>query len=154
MSLLRTRLGWAAVPVRLALGIIFIMHGSQKLFGAFGGQGPAGTVQFLGGMGLHPAVFWGWLVIIVEFFGGLGILFGFLTRIAGLGLTADMVVAIALVHGKNGFFLGNPAGLGYEYNLALIGLSLCLLIGGAGALSIDGAIARGGAQPEASPPRT
>lgn len=149
MSLSKTDLGWAAVPVRLALGIILLAHGGQKLFGLFDGLGIGGTADYFANIGIQPAMFWTWVVALTEFLGGAGVLVGLLTRPASLGIAAVMVAAIATVHWQNGFFAEMQ---GYEYNIALLGLSLCLLIGGAGALSIDGVIARRCAAPEASPP--
>jgi len=149
MSLFRTNLGWVAIPARLALGIIFLAHGSQKLFGLFDGPGIGGTADLFADIGIQPAMLWASVVAITEFLAGAGVLVGLLARPAGLGIAAVMVGAIATVHGTNGFFAATQ---GYEYNIALLGLSLCLLIGGAGALSIDGVIARERPEPEASPP--
>ena len=112
--------------LRVVVGVIFAMHGSQKLFGAFDGKGLEQTVAMMGG-GVIP-----YLVVIGEFFGGLGLIFGFLTRFSAASLIVIMIGAIAMVHGKNGFFA--PAG--YEYNLALIGLLLPIFICGPGRLSI------------------
>lgn len=161
MSLFRTNLGWAALPARLALGIIFLVHGSQKLYGGFGGHGIAGTAQFFGQLGVQPPLLWAWIVALVEFIGGAAVIVGLLTRPASLGLAAVMVVAIVTVHWPNGFVLGQGPAMGYEYNIALLGLSLSLFIGGGGAASIDGAIAgepatseapAAPAAPEPSPP--
>ncbi len=128
----------APLVLRIALGVIFIVHGSQKLFGAFGGHGVAGLAMFLKQLGANPPILWAWIVTLVEFFGGLGVLFGLLTRWAALGLAVNMIVAIALVHGKNGFF--NPGG--YEFNLALIAMSLSLLFWGPGKVSLEGAFGK------------
>src|SRR5438445_630231 len=85
------------------------------------------------------------LAAFVECFGGLALIVGFLARPAALGLIAVMLVAIAKVHGKNGFFLNfylTPGkGHGYEFNLVLIAMALSIFIGGAGVLSIDRLIA-------------
>ena len=98
---------------RVIVGIIFAAHGSQKLFGAFDGPGLAGVVQMMGPIG--------YLVTIGEFFGGLGLVVGFLSRFSAASLMVIMFGAIYMVHGHHGFFLSNQ---GFEYNLALIGL-LC-----------------------------
>ena len=132
------RLNWGVLPLRVALGLIFIAHGSQKLFGWFGGNGIAKTAEGFGHMGLHPAIFWAWVVIIAEFFGGLGILGGLLTRLSALGIAIDMGVAIITVHGKNGFWLHNG---GFEYPMILLAATLSILIFGAGDFSIDALIA-------------
>lgn len=111
----------ALLIVRIILGTIFIAHGSQKLFGAFGGPGLSGIVDMLG-----PA---GYLVAIGEFFGGIGILLGVLARLSATAILFIMAGAIVLVHGQHGLFLSNN---GFEYVLALIGLSLVVLLLGPG----------------------
>jgi putative oxidoreductase len=135
MWLFRTYPSWAPVFARLALGIIFFAHGAQKFLGLFGGPGMSKTIQFFAQSGIPH--FLAVIAILTEFFGGIAIILGFFTRIAALGLAIDMVVAIYKVHLQNGFFLNNSNGPGFEYNLALIGLALSLLIWGAGNLSID-----------------
>ncbi|MBF8301969.1 MAG: putative rane protein [Candidatus Dadabacteria bacterium] len=139
MWIFKTYPSWAPIFARLTLGIIFFAHGSQKLLGWFGGSGWSGTIQFFEQSGV-PA-FLAILLIITEFFGGIAIILGFFTRLAALGLTIAMLVAIFKVHLQNGFFLNwfnvPNMGHGIEYNLALIGLSLSLLVWGAGNLSVD-----------------
>ena len=143
MWLFKTYPSWAPIFARLTLGIIFFAHGSQKLLGWFGGSGWSGTIQFFEQSGV-PA-FLAILLIITEFFGGIAIILGFFTRLAALGLTIAMIVAIYKVHLPNGFFLNwfnvPNMGHGIEYSLALIGLSLSLLVWGAGNLSVDQMIA-------------
>jgi putative oxidoreductase len=123
--------------MRVVVGIIFAAHGAQKLFGAFGGPGLATMVQPPpNGMGLL-----GYPVTIGEFFGGLGLIVGFLCRFSAASLIVIMLGAIALVHGQHGFFLGygpsdTLATSGFEYNLALIGLLAPILIAGPGSLAI------------------
>lgn len=112
--------------VRVIAGIIFMAHGAQKLFGAFGGAGMAPLVEMMGPALAYP-------VAIGEFFGGLGLVIGFLCRFSAASLIATMIGAIAMVHGKNGLFLSNG---GFEYNLALIGLLAPVLIAGAGRYAI------------------
>jgi putative oxidoreductase len=131
---------WSRAVVRVALGIVFIAHGGQKVFGWFGGPGLKATIQaFQQHMKVPPAATV--LAAFIEFFGGLALLIGFLSRPAAVGIVAVMLVAIAKVHGRNGFFLnfsGTPGkGHGFEFNFVLIAMALCILIGGAGALSID-----------------
>lgn len=113
------------VLMRAIVGVIFAAHGSQKLLGWFGGPGLEATVEQMG--------FIGYLVTIGEFFGGLGLIVGFLCRFSAASLIVIMLGAIVLVHGKNGFFL--DAG-GFEYNLALIGLLAPILLAGPGQFSI------------------
>jgi putative oxidoreductase len=115
--------------VRVIVGVIFAVHGAQKLFGAWGGGGLEATVAPPPD-GMGPI---GYLVTIGEFFGGLGLIVGFLTRFSAASLIVIMIGAIAMVHGKNGFLLS--AG-GYEYNLALIGLLLPILIAGPGKYTV------------------
>jgi putative oxidoreductase len=111
--------------LRLVIGIIFAAHGAQKLLGAFGGPG---LEQFVGMMG--PI---GYPVAIGEFFGGLGLIVGFLCRFSAASLIVIMIGAIAMVHGKNGFFLDKG---GFEYNLALIGILIPILLAGPGGFAV------------------
>ncbi|MBI2842907.1 MAG: DoxX family protein [Armatimonadetes bacterium] len=124
---------WGPLAIRLSLGLIFMAHGSQKLFGAFDGKGISGTIASMDALGFVPAVFWGWVLAITEFFGGLAIFVGLLSRVAGALIAITMIVAIVKVHGAGGFF----APQGFEYNLALIGMSLSLTITGPGKLALD-----------------
>jgi putative oxidoreductase len=129
--------------VRLVLGVTFFIHGAQKMLGWFGGYGFHGTMSFFTQqMGISaPFAF---LAICAEFFGGLGLIFGLLSRIAALGIISNMLVAVAKVHIGNGFFMnwtGQQKGEGFEYHLLAITLAIVVLIKGAGALSLDRAIA-------------
>jgi putative oxidoreductase len=124
--------------LRLVIGAIFVAHGAQKLFGIWGGGGIEGTTAFFTQLGLGPAMPLAILVGAVEFVGGLMLVGGALTLFACLALTIDMLVATVKVHLAGGFFL--PAG--YEFNLALIGALVSLMLTGPGALSIDGQRAR------------
>jgi putative oxidoreductase len=124
--------------VRLFLGIVMFPHGAQKLLGWFGGHGFSGTMQAMTGMGLPAAVVV--LVIIGEFFGALGLIFGFLGRVAAAGILIIMLGAIFTAHLPNGFFMnwyGDQAGEGFEYHLLVIGMALAVLVKGSGKLSID-----------------
>jgi putative oxidoreductase len=120
-------LDFSLLLMRVIVGVIFVAHGAQKMFGAFGGAGLKATVESLG---VGPI---GYLVAIGEFFGGLGLIVGFLSRFSAASLIVIMVGAIVMVHGKNGFFMGAS---GYEYNLALIGLLAPFLILGPGRFAI------------------
>jgi putative oxidoreductase len=140
-AVLGTFPSWSLLVVRLGLGVVFFAHGSQKVLGWFGGHGLGGTVKTFRGMGVPPAA--AVLAAFIEFLGGLGMLVGLLARPAAVGILAVMLVAIAKVHGKHGFFLnlGVPGrGPGFEFNFALIAMALAILIGGAGILSLDRAI--------------
>jgi putative oxidoreductase len=121
----------ALLVARIAVGLILAVHGAQKLFGWFGGEGQmAGILQLAG-----PQL--GWLVAIGECFGGLGLILGILPRFSALANIVIQIGAIVLVHGKHGFFLQNQ---GFEYNLALIGLLSTILIAGPGLYSLSEAI--------------
>lgn len=142
--LFATSPSWSLFIVRVALGVIFFAHGAQKLFGWFGGPGLRGTIgYFQQALGIPPAL--AVLAALTECFGGLAVLLGVLVRPAALGLIVNMLVAIATVHWPHGFFLNwsleQGKGHGYEFNLALIGLATAVLLGGAGAFSIDRMIA-------------
>ena len=141
--LFNTYPSWSHLVVRLGLGIVFFAHGAQKTFGWFGGRGLSATVAGFRQMNIPPAA--ATLAALVECLGGLALIVGFLARPAALGLIAVMLVAIVKVHARHGFFINfaqTPGkGHGFEFNLALIVMTLSILIGGAGALSIDRLIA-------------
>jgi putative oxidoreductase len=133
----------ATAILRLVLGVVFFAHGAQKMLGWFGGFGFSGTMGFFTGAMHIPAPL-AFLAIAAEFFGGLGLILGFLTRIAAFGIAVNMVVAIATVHGAFGFFMnwsGTQKGEGFEYHLLVLAMTVFLMIRGAGAFSIDRAIA-------------
>jgi len=126
--------------LRVPLGVILMAHGSQKLFGLFGGQGVSATLKtFEEKMGIPPI--FTILAMIAEFGGGLGVLVGCLTRLSALGIASVMVVAIYKVHLVNGFFMNwycQPGrGHGIEYNIALLGMALSLVFTGGGKWSVD-----------------
>ena len=105
----------------MPIGIIFVAHGAQKLFGAFGGYGLEGTGQFMASLGLTPGYLMALLAGSAEFFGGLALLFGVLVRPAAAALAFAMVVAIFSVHIDKGLFMANN---GYEFGLALLAASV------------------------------
>jgi putative oxidoreductase len=126
------------VPVRLVLGIIFFIHGSQKLLGWFGGKGLIFSAQiFEAPYGLRPGLLWAFLAGLTEFYGALLVLSGLLTRLGALGLAVVMAIAICKVH-LGSFF--NPEGV--EFPLALLGACLALVIYGGGRWSIDHTLLR------------
>ncbi|HEF4759194.1 TPA: DoxX family protein [Pseudomonas putida] len=137
-KVLSTRAGYGLTVLRIIVGIVFAAHGSQKLFGAFGGYGLAGTAQYMESIGLAPGYLMATLAGGTEFFAGLALIIGLLVRPAALGLTFLSLVAIFSVHISNGLFMANN---GYEFALALLGGSIAVLIEGAGKLSADRAIA-------------
>jgi putative oxidoreductase len=132
----------ATAILRLVLGLVFFAHGAQKMLGWFGGFGFSGTMGFFTGAMHIPAPL-AFLAIAAEFFGGLGLILGFLTRIAAFGIAVNMLVAIATVHGAFGFFMnwsGAQKGEGIEYHLLVLAMTAFLMIRGAGAFSVDHAL--------------
>jgi putative oxidoreductase len=129
---------------RLILGAVMLAHATQKVFGWFGGPGFSATLEsFSSHLGIPMAI--GFLVVLVEFFGSLGLILGFLSRIASVCIMAVMVGAILIVHLDNGFFMnwtGRGHGEGFEYHLLAIGLTLPILAKGSGAYSVDGWLVR------------
>jgi putative oxidoreductase len=137
---LSTRAGFAALALRVPLGIIFVAHGAQKLFGWFGGYGLEGTGQWMASIGLHPGYLMALLAGSAEFVGGIALVLGLLVRPAAAALAFSMLVAIVTVHIGHGLFVGNN---GYEYALAMFAASVSLLVSGAGRVSADAALAAG-----------
>lgn len=143
----------ATAILRLVLGIVFFAHGAQKMLGWFGGYGFSGTMGFFTGA-MHIPVPLAFLAIAAEFFGGIGLILGFLTRIAAFGISVNMLVAIVTVHSANGFFMnwgGTQKGEGFEYHLLVLGMAAFLMIRGAGAFSVD-RVLTGTSSPRAAGP--
>lgn len=136
MSLFKStdkQMEYAIALLRIIVGILFVVHGGQKLFV----YGIAGTTGAFTQMGIFLPGIMAPLIALLEFFGGIALIAGFLTRLAGLGLAFDMLGAIAFVHIKGGFFMPT----GYEFALTLLVASLGLAIAGSGALSFDSYLA-------------
>ena len=134
---------WSSLVLRVMLGLVMLPHGAQKLLGWFGGYGFSGTIGFFTQSGT-PWIL-AFLVIMGESLGALGLIAGFLTRFSAFGILCIMLGAIFIVHLPNGFFMnwfGKQAGEGFEYHLLMIGMSLALMISGAGRWSVDGLIAK------------
>ncbi len=137
--LLKTNPSMGPLYLRLALGIVMFAHGAQKVLGWFGGPGPEATITtFTQKLGFPL-----WMVIllfIIEFLGSLGLIVGFLTRVAALGIGIDLSVCAYLYHIQNGFFMnwfGQQTGEGYEYHILAVGICLALIVLGGGRLSLD-----------------
>lgn len=126
--------GLSLLILRITIAIVFMAHGSQKLFSWFGGYGLEGTGQWMESIGLSPGYLMALLAGSGEFFGGLLLLFGLLTRASSLVLAITMFVAIFSVHFANGFFMSAN---GYEFAFVLLGASVALMFSGAGKYSLD-----------------
>ncbi len=129
----------STMPLRLIAGIIFTAHGAQKLFAWFGGYGLQGTGQWMDSIGLSPGYLMALMAGSAEFFGGLLLIAGLLTRPTSFVLAITMVVAIFSVHFENGLFMSAN---GYEFALILLAASVSLVISGAGKLSLDNLLAK------------
>jgi len=123
--------------LRLVLGLLFIGHGAQKLFGWFGGAGLAKTQGWLGSLGMRPAWFWALMAALSEFGGGVLLALGFLSPLGSLGIIAAMVIAIAKAHLPKGLWNSNG---GYEFPLLNLTAALALGLAGPGAYSLDGVL--------------
>jgi putative oxidoreductase len=145
-ALMRTDGGATSLVLRLALGIVMLPHGLQKVFGWFGGYGLSGTWGFMTGQLHIPAIFAA-LAILAESAGALGLIVGLLGRVAAFGIGVEMAVAAFVGHHVgNGFFMnwsGHQGGEGFEYHILVIGIAIALMIRGSGALSLDRLFAGG-----------
>lgn len=138
-TITKTEQSLSVVPLRLVAGILFIAHGAQKLFAWFGGYGLEGTGQWMESIGLAPGYLMALMAGSAEFFGGLLLIFGFLTRPTSFVLAIIMVVAIFSFHIDNGLFMATN---GYEFALTLFAISISLMFSGAGKLSLDNLVAQ------------
>lgn len=129
---------------RLTLGLVIFPHGAQKLLGLFGGYGYSATMElFTSKMGLPGFV--AFAVIMIEFFGSISLILGFVSRFWALSLTGMFAGIIFTTQLEHGFFMnwfGNQSGEGYEYSLLVIGIALTILINGSGKWSIDNLISK------------
>ena len=133
-TVLKSEAGLAALTLRIPVGVVLMAHGAQKLFGWFGGYGLEGTGQWMASVGLEPGYLMALLAGSAEFFGGLFLVIGLLTRPAAALSAFTMLVAIFSVHISHGLFLSNN---GYEYALTLFATTLALAIHGGGSFSLD-----------------
>jgi len=129
--------------LRLALGAVFVFHGGQKAFGWFDGPGlqAFAGMDAIKAMPVLPPMAWAAMAAYGEFFGGVGVLLGLLTRAAVVPIMVSMFVAIWQVHGKNGFDMGKG---GYEYNIVLLAMCVMLMLAGGGLVSADAFLFRRG----------
>lgn len=130
----RLLLKWGLVPLRFVVGLVFFMHGWQKVFGF----GLSGTADIMGKLGLPVPMLCAAVVMTAELLGGAGIIVGLFTRWAGLALALDMLVAIPVARMHGGFF--TP--YGYELELTLLGACLTLAALGSGPMSIEAMLRR------------
>ena len=137
--LITSQTGLSTLALRIPIAIIFIAHGAQKLFAWFGGYGLEGTGQWMVSIGLEPGYLMALLAGSAEFFGGIALLIGLLTRATAFVLSLTMVVAIVSVHLTNGLFMSNN---GYEFALALLAASVSLMLSGSGSYSLDKLLAK------------
>lgn len=133
-SIIKTDNALAPMILRVGIGLTLMPHGAQKLFGLFGGYGLSGTAQWMDSIGLSPGIVMATLAGSAEFFGGLALVLGLLTRPAAAVTAFTMLVAIFSVHISNGFFMSNG---GFEYAFALLVATISLILSGGGRYSID-----------------
>lgn len=137
-SLFATTDSAALFTLRVALGLVMLPHGLQKTLGWFGGSGFSGTLGWFASIGIPTLL--GVAAIAAESLGALALITGIGTRLAALVTAVNMLVAVALVHGRFGFFMnwfGNQKGEGFEYHILAIAMAVALVIGGAGRWSFD-----------------
>ena len=143
-KLFQTDANWVVTIARIVLGVVIFAHGAQKMLGWFGGYGFSGTMGFFTKTLGIPAPL-AFLAICAEFFGGLGLILGLLSRFAALGIGVNMLVAVAMFHWQFGLFAnwsGTQKGEGFEFHLMVLAIVLAIIVRGAGALSLDRAIDR------------
>ena len=137
LKLITTTSTWNTIPLRLAMGAVFIGHGAQKVLGSFGGPGfnafTSGQTPFTF---MRPTWFWLGAAAFSEFIGGILVLLGLFTRIGAFFIACTMLTAVAGVHFPAGFFMPR----GFEYAFTLLAIAIALLISGGGALSADRAL--------------
>ena len=137
-AFLRTDNSPAQLFIRIALGVVILPHGAQKVLGWFGGPGIEKTLQAFAAMGF-PTWATGCLMIL-ETLGAVMLILGFITRLWALGLGVSISICMYLNHLQHGFFMnwfGSQKGEGFEYHLLVIGICLALLLRGGGMISVD-----------------
>lgn len=142
-GLLTTKGGWVPLVLRIGLAVAIFPHGAQKVLGWFGGYGFGATMNYFT-ESMHLPTVLAFLAIMAEFLGPLMLASGFATRLGAFAIGCNMVAAIALVHGKNGFFMNwgnNPEAMeGFEYHILALAIALGLMIAGGGRFSVDRAL--------------
>ena len=133
--------GLGLAILRVVTGVIFVAHGAPKLFGG----GVEGLAGMLGNLGVPLASVAAWGVTLLEFFGGLALIAGFLVAPVAVLLAVHMLMGIVLVHAGNGFYVVGPGQGGVEFNLILTASLLALIFAGAGAAAVDNSLSGGGA---------
>ena len=137
-ELFATNSDWTLTAMRVILGVVFFAHGTQKVFGWFGGPGLRETLRTMHDY-LHLPIPLAFLAVMTEFLGGAGLIVGLLGRVAAIGICVTMLSAIVMVHGRNGLFmnwLGDRKGHGIEYHLLAIALAVVIVVRGSGAASL------------------
>lgn len=119
--------------IRLIIGITFMGHGAQKLFGWFGGYGLKGTGGWMESIGLKPGVFMAFMAGAAELLGGFLFAAGVFTSVSAFLIAGTMLIAIFTVHGKNGYWATQN---GFEYNLMLIAVAIGVALIGPGAYTL------------------
>jgi putative oxidoreductase len=143
-KIVQTNSDTCTLILRVLLGIEFLPHGLQKVFGLFGGYGYTGTMGFFTGTLGIPSLL-AFLAIAAEFLGSLGLITGLFTRIAAFGIGVMISVAALMLHLQNGFFMnwfGNQKGEGFEYHILVAAIAAALAIKGGGKLSLDRVLVR------------
>ncbi len=123
----------AILILRIAVGVIFIAHGAQKVFGVFGGSGIGGFSGILENKAFIFPSLMAWAVALSEFFGGILLVLGIIPRISAFLISIIMLVAVIGIHGPNGFFAANG---GFEYPFMLLMASIALMLTGGGKFSL------------------
>jgi len=142
-KLIETSNDWTLTILRMAAGVMIFPHGLQKTIGWFGG--PGFSAQMAGFERSHIPAAFAFLAIMAEFLGGLGLLLGALTRIAAFGLAVDMIVAVYILHWRNGLFMnwtGHQKGEGFEFHILVVAMAIVLMARGGGAASVDRAFTK------------
>ncbi len=127
-------IGIGLLVIRLVIGLSFVGHGAQKLFGWFGGHGLKGTGGWFDSIGMKPGITMALFAGLSELIGGALFVLGLLTPFAGILIALTMLVAIVKVHGANGYWATQN---GYEYNLAILAVAIGVALTGAGPYSLD-----------------